>query len=99
MTEATGRSRCCPASVTREDREAPAALLDESARQGRTWTAAALCHWLAAERGVGSRRRWLTELLHRDGFRWKGTRDTLRHPGHGQGGVPSCRARTRRAGG
>ncbi|WP_158714853.1 winged helix-turn-helix domain-containing protein [Streptomyces erythrochromogenes] len=22
---------------------------------------------------------WLTELLHRDGFRWKRTRDTLRH--------------------
>ncbi|BBJ45548.1 hypothetical protein SSPO_082660 [Streptomyces antimycoticus] len=43
-----------PASVTREDREALAALLDESARQGRTWTAAALCDWLAAERGCGS---------------------------------------------
>ncbi|MFI5628131.1 helix-turn-helix domain-containing protein [Streptomyces sp. NPDC051664] len=33
----------CPASVTREDREALGALLDESAQQGRTWTAAALC--------------------------------------------------------
>ncbi|MFF0044076.1 helix-turn-helix domain-containing protein [Streptomyces mirabilis] len=68
-----------PASVTREDREALAALLDESARQGRTWTAAALCDWLAEERGVRVSAAWLTELLHRDGFRWKRTRDTLRH--------------------
>ncbi|MEV6029388.1 helix-turn-helix domain-containing protein [Streptomyces sp. NPDC052036] len=63
-----------PASVTREDREALAALLDESAQQGRTWTAAALCDWLAAERGVRISAAWLTELLHRDGFRWKRTR-------------------------
>ncbi|MFE4861221.1 IS630 family transposase [Streptomyces sp. NPDC056670] len=69
----------CPASITREDREVLAALLDESARQGRTWTAAALCDWLAAERGVRVSPAWLTELLHRDGFRWKRTRDTLRH--------------------
>ncbi|MFB6776191.1 IS630 family transposase [Streptomyces sp. NPDC056352] len=67
-----------PASVTREDREALAVLLDESAQQGRTWTAAALCDWLAAERGVRVSAAWLTELLHRDGFRWKRTRDTLR---------------------
>ncbi|WP_406738220.1 helix-turn-helix domain-containing protein [Streptomyces sp. NBC_00853] len=71
-----------PASVTREDREVAAAPLDESARQGRTWTAAALCDWLAAERGVRVSAAQLTELLHRDGldgFRWKRTRDTLRH--------------------
>ncbi|MFD7033604.1 helix-turn-helix domain-containing protein [Streptomyces sp. NPDC059917] len=68
-----------PAVVTREDRKALAALLDESARQGRTWTAAALRDWLAAERGVRVSAAWLTELLHRDGFRWKRTRDTLRH--------------------
>ncbi|MFE2044125.1 winged helix-turn-helix domain-containing protein [Streptomyces sp. NPDC059477] len=68
-----------PSSVSREDHEALAVLLDESARQGRTWTAAALCDWLAAERGVRVSAAWLTELLHRDGFRWKRTRDTLRH--------------------
>lgn len=68
-----------PTSVSREDREALAALLDESAGQGRTWTAAALCDWLAAERGVKVSAAWLTELLHRDGFRWERTRDTLRH--------------------
>ncbi|UUU35787.1 helix-turn-helix domain-containing protein [Streptomyces sp. CA-210063] len=68
-----------PPSITREDREALAALLDESACHGRTWTAAALCDWLRAERGVRVGAAWLTELLHRDGFRWKRTRDTLRH--------------------
>ncbi|WP_181924096.1 winged helix-turn-helix domain-containing protein [Streptomyces inhibens] len=68
-----------PASVTREDREALAAPLDESGRRGRTWTAAALCDWLAAERGGRASAAWLTELLHWDGFRWKRTRDTLRH--------------------
>ncbi|MFE2304584.1 helix-turn-helix domain-containing protein [Streptomyces sp. NPDC059411] len=47
-----------PAVVTREDREALADLLDESARQGRTCTAAALRDWLAAERGVRIG-RWL----------------------------------------
>ncbi|UUU26537.1 winged helix-turn-helix domain-containing protein [Streptomyces sp. DSM 40750] len=46
---------------------------------GRTWTAAALCDWLRAERGVRVGAAWLTELLHRDGFGWKRTRDTLRH--------------------
>ena len=51
----------------------------ESARQGRTWTAAALCDWLAAERGVRVSPARPTELLHRVGFRWKQTRDTLRH--------------------
>ncbi|MFF4446074.1 winged helix-turn-helix domain-containing protein [Streptomyces sp. NPDC001502] len=50
-----------------------------SARQGRRCTAAALCEWLAAERGVRVSAAWLTESLHRDGFRWKRTRDTLRH--------------------
>lgn len=53
-----------PGSVTRE---ALAALLEESARHGRTWTAAALGDWQAAERGVRVSAAWLTELLHRDG--------------------------------
>ncbi|GAA2359443.1 IS630 family transposase [Streptomyces violaceusniger] len=68
-----------PPSITREDRKALAALLDESACQGRTWTTAALCDWLRAECGVRAGAAWLTDLLHRDGFRWKRTRDTLRH--------------------
>ncbi|MCX5317038.1 hypothetical protein [Streptomyces sp. NBC_00154] len=36
-------------------------LLHESARQGRTWIAAALCDWLEAERGVKGGAAWLTE--------------------------------------
>lgn len=50
-----------------------------AAPAGRTWTEAALCDWLADERGVRLSQAWLTELLHRDGFRLKRTRDTLRH--------------------
>jgi transposase len=68
-----------PSGIGREDREALADLLDESAEQGRTWTAAALCEWLAAERGVSVSPAWLAEVLHQEGFRWKRTRDTLRH--------------------
>ncbi|MFB9533980.1 transposase [Nonomuraea roseola] len=67
-----------PQSPARTARRWPA-LLDESARQGRTWTAAALCDWLAAERGARVSVAWLTGLLHRDRFRWKRSRDTLRH--------------------
>ncbi|MEV7395439.1 winged helix-turn-helix domain-containing protein [Streptomyces sp. NPDC091215] len=46
---------------------------------GTTWTAPALCDWLRAERGVEISADWLAELLHRDGFRWKRTRDSLQH--------------------
>ncbi|MFF3247758.1 winged helix-turn-helix domain-containing protein [Streptomyces sp. NPDC002870] len=31
------------------------------------------------ERDVRVSAAWLTELLHREGFRWKRTRDSLRH--------------------
>ncbi|MET8677132.1 helix-turn-helix domain-containing protein [Streptomyces sp. NPDC004647] len=54
-----------PASVTREDREALAALLDESARQGRTWTAAALCDWLAAERELPASQARVRSMVQR----------------------------------
>ncbi|MCQ4046055.1 winged helix-turn-helix domain-containing protein [Streptantibioticus rubrisoli] len=52
------------------------ALEDESAAQGQTWTAAALCDWLAIERGVSVSAAWLTEALREEGFRWNraGTR-------------------------
>jgi transposase len=68
-----------PARLGRQDRRALAVLLEESAAQGRTWTAAGLCEWLTAERGVSVSAAWLTEVLRREGFRWKRTRDTLRH--------------------
>jgi hypothetical protein len=44
-----------------------------------TWTARKLCDWRERERGVRVPAAWLAELLHREGFRWKRTRDSLRH--------------------
>jgi len=68
-----------PAQVTGDDLEALGVLLDASAEAGVTWTAPELCDWLEQERGVRLSAAWLTELLHREGFRWKRTRDSLRH--------------------
>ncbi|MEU9302007.1 helix-turn-helix domain-containing protein [Streptomyces sp. NPDC048269] len=68
-----------PASVTREDREALAALLDESARQGRTCLPPRCVTGWPRNGGCGSRRPGSPSCFHRDGFRWKRTRDTLRH--------------------
>ncbi|MFF5011618.1 helix-turn-helix domain-containing protein [Streptomyces phaeochromogenes] len=65
--------------ITAEDIHAVAELLDAAAEEGRTWTAGALADWLWAERGVRVSAAWLAELLHREGFRWKRTRDSLRH--------------------
>ncbi|MFH8663215.1 winged helix-turn-helix domain-containing protein [Streptomyces afghaniensis] len=68
-----------PASVTDDGLKMVGALLDASAEAGVTWTAPELCDWLESERGVRVSAAWLTELLHREGFRWKRTRDSLRH--------------------
>ncbi|MEU5109809.1 winged helix-turn-helix domain-containing protein [Streptomyces sp. NPDC021354] len=54
-------------------------MLDVSAEAGITWSAWALCDWLRVERGVEISADWLSELLHREGFRWKRTRDSMRH--------------------
>jgi transposase len=62
-----------------DDRTALAELLDVSAEAGITWSAPALCDWLRDERGVEISADWLSELLHREGFRWKRTRDSVRH--------------------
>ncbi|NNN34419.1 transposase [Streptomyces sp. S3(2020)] len=62
-----------------DDRAALAELLDVSAEAGITWSAPALCDWLRVERGVEISADWLCELLHREGFRWKRTRDSVRH--------------------
>ncbi|MET9383676.1 winged helix-turn-helix domain-containing protein [Streptomyces sp. NPDC002928] len=51
-------------------------MLDVSAEAGITWSAPALCDWLRAERGVEISADLLSELLHREGFRWKRTRDS-----------------------
>lgn len=61
------------------DRVALAELLEGSAAAGVTWTVPALREWLHEERGVEISADWLWELLRRDGFRWKRTRDSLRH--------------------
>jgi transposase len=68
-----------PPSITDADLEALGALLDASAEAGVTWTTPELCDWLDKERGVRVSAAWLTELLHREGFRWKRTRDSVRH--------------------
>lgn len=51
------------------DRAALGALLDDSAMR----------EWLRDERGVEISSDWLGELLRREGFRWKRTRDSVRH--------------------
>ncbi|MFJ4876976.1 helix-turn-helix domain-containing protein [Streptomyces sp. NPDC088745] len=61
------------------DRAALVELLDDSAAKGITWSAAVLCDWLRVERGVLISADWLNELLHHEGFRWKRTRDSVRH--------------------
>lgn len=71
---------CRPAKLLGvEDHAAPAELLDASARTGTTWSTPALREWLRAERTVEISADWLSELLHRAGFRWKRTRDSVRH--------------------
>ncbi|MDT0478018.1 winged helix-turn-helix domain-containing protein [Streptomyces sp. DSM 41014] len=54
-------------------------MLDESAAAGITWSTSGLYDWLRAERGVEISAGWMAELPHREGFRWKRTRDSLRH--------------------
>ncbi|MFJ8028865.1 IS630 family transposase [Streptomyces sp. NPDC096311] len=68
-----------PPCWAREDLDALEAMLDDSAAMGRTWTLPGLAQWLRLERGVDLDSSWLSVLLHRDGFRWKRTRDSLRH--------------------
>ncbi|RLV08558.1 hypothetical protein CTZ27_07130 [Streptomyces griseocarneus] len=62
-----------------EDRRELAGLLDVSAAAGIIWSAPALRDRLRDERGVEISAYWLWELLRRDGFRWKRTRDSVRH--------------------
>ncbi|MFF5011207.1 helix-turn-helix domain-containing protein [Streptomyces phaeochromogenes] len=62
-----------------QDRAALGELLDDSAQAGITWPVPALCEWLRVERGVEISSDWLGELLRREGFRWKRTRDSVRH--------------------
>jgi transposase len=68
-----------PPHLPRADLDAVEAMLDACAQGGPTWTAGQLAHWLADQRGVHISPSHLTCLLRADGFRWKRTRDSLRH--------------------
>ncbi|MFE0099819.1 winged helix-turn-helix domain-containing protein [Streptomyces sp. NPDC059009] len=68
-----------PPRWKREDLDALEDMLDASAAKGRIWTLPALAEWLRRERGVDLDSSWLSVLLHRDGFRWKRTRDSIRY--------------------
>ena len=68
-----------PPQLPRADLDALETMLDACAQGGRSWTAPQLADWLAAQRGVHISPSHLTQLLRRDGFRWKRTRDSLRH--------------------
>ncbi|MEU5438720.1 winged helix-turn-helix domain-containing protein [Streptomyces sp. NPDC020719] len=68
-----------PPRWKREDLDALEDMLDASAAEGRIRTLPALAEWLRRERGVDLDSSWLSVLLHRDGFRWKRTRDSIRH--------------------
>ncbi|MFI0976392.1 helix-turn-helix domain-containing protein [Streptomyces sp. NPDC021093] len=63
----------------REDLDAPEDMLDGAAARGEIWTLPTLAEWLHRERGVVLDSSWLSVLLHQDGFRWKRTRDSIRH--------------------
>ncbi|GHF41564.1 transposase [Streptomyces morookaense] len=62
-----------------DDRAALAEMLDASDEVGITWIVPALRDWLGAQRGVEISAYWLWELLRRDGFRWKRSRNSVRH--------------------
>jgi transposase len=68
-----------PSQVRRADLDALEAMLDASANGGPTWTAPQLVDWLHTQRGVHISPSRLSYLLRADGFRWKRTRDSLRH--------------------
>jgi transposase len=68
-----------PPRASRADLDVLEQMLDASAAAGRTWTLPAIADWLARTRGVHLSSSWISVLLHRDGFRYKRTRDHLRH--------------------
>lgn len=65
-----------PPRVTTADLEALEHRIDES---DRTWTTPQLAQWLADERHVQVCAAHLSRLLHRRAFRWKRTKQSLRH--------------------
>lgn len=65
-----------PPRVTAADLDALERRIDES---DRTWTTPQLAQWLASERQVKVCTGHLSVLLHRRGFRWKRTKQSLKH--------------------
>lgn len=68
-----------PPQLKRADLDALETMLDASAQGGPSWTAGGLVEWLADQRGVRICASHLAHLLRADGFRYKRTRDSLRH--------------------
>jgi Winged helix-turn helix len=54
-------------------------MLDASAAVGQTRMLPTIADWLQRTRGVALPSSWISVLLHRDGFRYKPTRDSPRH--------------------
>jgi len=68
-----------PAVITDEYMQALEQLLDQSAREGRTWTCRSLAGWLREQFGVVVHPRYLSERLKSRKFRWKRTLRSLKH--------------------
>ena len=68
-----------PATLTVADLEAVAALLDDAATKGETWTTPRLATWLAETRGVRINAEYLGARLRARRFRWKRTKRSVRH--------------------
>lgn len=68
-----------PATLTAAALAAAEQRLDADAAAGRTWTGPQLAAWLAEEHGVGVSPGWLSARLKARRFRWKRTRQSVRH--------------------
>lgn len=68
-----------PPILTDEYMAALEQLLDQSAREGRTWTCRGLAEWLREQFGIGIHPKYLSERLKSRKFRWKRTLRSLRH--------------------
>jgi len=68
-----------PPRASRADLDAVEQMLDAAAAAGQTWTLPAIADWLQRTQGVALSSSWISVLLHKDGFRYKRTRDSLRH--------------------
>jgi putative transposase len=68
-----------PARLGPADLSALAALLNQDAQDGRTWTLGQLAAWLLRERGVHLSTCHLSRILHRQRFRYKRAKRSVQH--------------------